>query len=160
MIRIAHYKGKGNLFNKIIRAFQRLRSPNEYAKYSHTEIVIGERWYSASNRENKVRVRQISGRSGKWDFTDIPMSKKNMDILEIFLKSQVGKGYDRLGIALSQILPLQIDDPKKWFCSELVAEALMIMGVLDRRKHASWYSPARLKRALENMENNIIKDIR
>ena len=152
MIRIAHYKGKGNLFNKIIRAFQRLRSPKAYAKYSHTEIVIGNRWYGASNRENRVRVRKITGNSGNWDFTEIPMSKRDMAILEIFLKSQVGEGYDRLGIVFSQIVPLQIDDPKKWFCSELVAEALMIMSVLPRTHHASWYSPARLKRALENME--------
>lgn len=133
---LAFYKGQGDLFDKMIRLWT--RSP-----YSHTEIIIDGRWYSSSPRDGRVRGRVIVPTPGHWDFAEVTMTESDTQKVLSFLRSQIGKRYDWLGIFLSQIVPLGIQNPTRWFCSELCSAALK-KGGMRLEKHPQWYSPGRL----------------
>jgi uncharacterized protein YycO len=62
-----------------------------------------------------------------------------MDVNNIknFCNAQVGKGYDWAGIFLCQVLDFNIDNPNKWFCSEVLAAAF-------KMPRPNWYNPQRL----------------
>ena len=142
MVRVAFYKGKGNLFDKLIRWWT--KSP-----YSHCEVVINNIWYSSSPVDLSVRAKQISCDYSKWDFillTDDAVKEARM--IEYFYNEQ-GKKYDWLGIVLSQVIPLDIQNPNRWFCSEISSAMLMHGGCIDMKNKASWYSPQRLYKKLK-----------
>ena len=48
-----------------------------------------------------------------------------------FFDDTEGHGYDWIGMLLSQFLPCKIKHKKRWYCSEWIAYALRISGVLD-----------------------------
>lgn len=113
MIQLAFYKGKGDFFDKLIRWWT--KSP-----YSHVALVDNGICYEADANTGKV-IRW------KWLTRYIP---ENWDLIEVdsknaatFMATQVGKGYDYLGI-LGFILPWKPQVKSKWYCSELVAAAL------------------------------------
>ena len=141
MIRVAFYKGNGTIFDKLIRWWTR-------SKYSHVEIIIDNIWYSASPRAGCVRAAYIDAINNHWDYIIISCSLQTKQEILNAINSQLGKPYDIIGILLSQIFPLGVDDPSAWFCSELCSCALQKAGIIDRKHHASWYSPARLYRRL------------
>ena len=139
MIQLAFYKGKGDWSDKLIRLWTR-------SKYSHTELVIDDLWYSSSPRDGEVRIKYITPKPGHWDFIEIDVTKEQKENMLNFFNSQIGKKYDFKGIFLSQVLPFNIQDPEKWFCSEIDSKALIISYVLKTSKPAQWYSPERLFR--------------
>jgi len=142
MVTLAFYKGAGDWTDKAIRLWTR-------SKYSHSELVINGVWYSSSPRDLKVRGKIIIPQANHWDYIDIPTSNEQKRIMVDFFNEQMGKPYDFLAIFLTQILPLNIQDPNKWFCSESDSKALMLAGILPSDKPAQWYSPERLfQRAL------------
>ena len=138
MIHLAFYKGNGNLFDRIVRFWTRSR-------YSHVEIVIGDFWYTSSPRDGGVVSRRMKGfDSRNWDFVRISTIPGNkIHIADLFFE-QKGKRYDWLGIFLSQIFPLGVQNPKRWFCSEICAYVLDRSGANHLEKDYSWYSPGRL----------------
>lgn len=112
MTEIAAYKGKGRLYDRLIRIWT--RSP-----YSHVEIVITRndthfRGLSASPRDGGVRMAKIKIKPGNWDFFE---TEGNLTAIEPL----VGARYDWKGIFLAQILPFGLGSPKRYFCSELAA---------------------------------------
>lgn len=137
IVKVAFYKGKGNFFDKLIRWWTK-------SQYSHCELVIHNLWYSSSPRNGKVRFEAINPNSSHWDYIDIQVSPEQTANLVAFFQSRIGKKYDWLGIALSQVLPLNIDDPKRWFCSEICTQALIEVGAIVSSKPSNWYSPERL----------------
>lgn len=143
-IRAAFYKGKGDFFDHLVRIWTR-------SEYSHVELVIEDRWYTSSPRDGGVRFRYLEADSSHWDFIDIRGIEASK--VEIFLISQLHKKYDWLGIFLTQVFPLGIDDPNRWFCSEIVAAALQHGGLACER-HFSWYSPKRLYEDLRSRYGN------
>ena len=142
-IRLAFYKGKGNWLDTLIRWYTR-------SKYSHVEMVIDGMWYSASLYESRVRRKVIASDDNKWDFVDVECEYEQKYAMKAFLDRQLGKSYDYMGVVLSQVLPLEVEDPKKWFCSELCARALQNIEKIGRGKTASWYSPGRLYDVINN----------
>ena len=76
-----------------------------------------------------VRRRRIAKQNMAWDFV---LVRRDKDTVISKAKSQLGKRYDWLGLVLNWIVPIQmffksdLDDGKKWWCSELVAYALDI----------------------------------
>jgi hypothetical protein len=110
------YVGKGKLFDKLIRWWTNSR-------YSHCEIIIGGMAFSADAWTNQVRaVSAKSFNPQSWERVAID---GNGEKALTFLTGQLGKRYDWLGI-LGFFLPGTINDPKRWYCSEICAAALSI----------------------------------
>lgn len=107
------YRGPGRLVDKIIRWWT--DSP-----YSHCEIVIGNLAYGASGWDNEFRVT---------DATKFNPDNWVKVLVESFrgtewLNAQLGKKYDYLGIF--GFLFFKVEDPKRWYCSEVAAAFLNI----------------------------------
>ena len=115
LIYLALYKGKGTLFNALIRLWTR-------SKYSHCEIIMPDgRWLSASAMDGGVRAKAIT-LDGKWDLIALPWA--DVSLIEKLYRDNEGKGYDWLGLLGSQLVPITVDNPRRMFCSEFCAAAL------------------------------------
>lgn len=136
MVKLAFYKGEGDWTDKLIRWWTG-------SKYSHVEMIIDGRWYSSSPRNGYVRSKIIIPKEDHWDFVDVEVTECAKYEMLTFFKKQLGKKYDWAGIFLSQVLPLEIQDPGRWFCSEICSAALKRVGK-HLEKPAQWYSPGRL----------------
>ncbi len=134
-ITIAFYKAEGQFMDKLIRWWT--GSP-----YSHCELVIGGLSYGSSNRDGGVRSKYIEWDSHSWDFLEIPeqaLGVRQDEAHDWFMKN-MGRKYDWFGL-LWFVVPINLQDPKKWFCAEAIAEALKLQD--------SWkYSPHTLYLAL------------
>lgn len=110
------YVGKGKLFDKLIRWWTNSR-------YSHCELVAGGMSYSADAWTNRVRcIPKSSLNPDSWESVTVAGNERTA---VAFLNSQLSKKYDWLGI-LGFFLPGTINDPKRWYCSEICAAALSI----------------------------------
>jgi hypothetical protein len=91
-----------------------------------------------------VRQPMVNDRD-KWDLFELPQECDNSLAIE-FVNSQVGKGYDYLGIFIGQFLKIKSNHPNKWFCSELISKALNHAGLALDKKPAK-YDPGKFYRA-------------
>ncbi|MBD9483913.1 hypothetical protein IB229_13080 [Pseudomonas sp. PDM14] len=124
LIYLALYKGKGKLFNRLIRLWTR-------SKYSHCELVMPDgRWLSASAMDGGVRAKRIDLDLAHWDL--IPLPWANAAHIEGLFQRHQGKGYDWVGILLSQVVPIAIQSPARMFCSEFCAAALGLQASASR----------------------------
>lgn len=116
-MKVAFYKGKGGTFNKLIRWWTK-------SDYSHVELIIDGVWYSSSHIDGGVRGKVIEPKPGHWDIYQL----KNVDTLYArdCIRYALTHKYDWTGIIFSQIFPLGLQNPERYFCSELVGEALSI----------------------------------
>lgn len=96
--------------------------------YSHVEIIFSNGLsFSSSPRDGGCRYKAIVYNDDSWDYINLQSlitPEREAEIMA-FCDSQNGKKYDWLGIFLSQFMPLGIEDPKRWFCSELGAKIMM-----------------------------------
>lgn len=114
----------GNLVDKAIAWWTK-------SKYSHVELVFDGYWYSTSPRDLKVRKKMMAPKQGHWEIVNVEIDQ---DYLQQFFFITQGRKYDWLGIFLSQFMPLNIHDDRRYFCSEWVATVLQI-------PNANRYSP-------------------
>ncbi|WP_454255192.1 hypothetical protein [Pseudomonas sp. Marseille-Q8238] len=120
LIHLAMYKGKGRLFNRLIRIWTG-------SIYSHCELVMPDgRWLSASAMDGGVRAKRIEQTPGHWDL--IPLPWANADHIESVFARHQGQGYDWAGIFLSQLLSTGLHSERRMFCSEFCAAALGYTG--------------------------------
>lgn len=142
MIYLAGYVGRGRPLDWAIRAATA-------SSYSHVELVDDQRsaWASASWRDGGVRVKRIEPKLGHWDLKRLPTERWRA--AWEFVAEQGGKPYDIAGAMFGPTLGLRLGAPDRWFCSELIAEALMQVELLPRGKRAEHYSPADLMRAVD-----------
>lgn len=126
-MKLALYKGKGQVGNAIIRWWT--RSP-----YSHCEIVIGELSYSSSLMDGGVRTKRIDHSPAHWDFVALPWAEPHL--VESLMHDTHGEPYGWLDLLWRQILN-RPGDARGWFCSEWCAAAL---GLPNPQQ----YSPATL----------------
>lgn len=127
-VTLAFYKGTARrLCHRAVDTAIRLRT---LSKYSHVELIpdpveIGQpaRVLSSSPRDGGVRETAIMLKPGQWDLVELktPADPPVSRIREVY-----GAPYDFKGILFSQALPLGIHQKEAWFCSELVAYALLI----------------------------------
>tara|TARA_R110002020_G_scaffold100489_3_gene237507 strand:+ start:473 stop:958 length:486 start_codon:yes stop_codon:yes gene_type:complete len=129
-IKIAFYKGKGNILNGIVRWWTK-------SIYSHAELVLPDdrTWLGISPfLKSKVDSRQkLIVDNLEWDFISLDVTSEQRDIILEFFEETKGCGYDWIGMLLSQFLPCRIKHKKRWYCSEWIAYALRIACVLDWR---------------------------
>ena len=127
-IRVAFYKAKGNWLNNIIRWWTKSR-------YSHAELVLPNNvtWIGISPfLSSKVESRfHLDCDYRNWDFVDLELTNKQHATILDFFEETKGCKYDWFGMLLSQFLPFHIKRKNKWYCSEWIAYALRISGVLD-----------------------------
>ncbi|KAF0676722.1 hypothetical protein [Profundibacterium mesophilum] len=140
MISLAFYRAPGTLADRAVRLAT--RSP-----YSHVELVddhvLGagrrrEAWaISASRRDGGVRMKKIMFEPDHWDVLPV-LGWAHQNAVPRAMR-QIGAGYDYFGIAANFLLPLRRSAPRRWFCSELVADALGLQA-------AYTYAPGDLHR--------------
>jgi hypothetical protein len=122
---LAFYKARGTIADRMIRLITR-------SDYSHVEILPGcmvppqpsFEWdsFSSSGRDGGVRLKRIRFDEGSWDFVAVPWADD--DRIQNAMISEVGLGYDWIGLFLSQLLNLRRGSSRRWFCSEMVAHVL------------------------------------
>lgn len=121
-LQIAFYKAKfGHWDDKLIDCY------TGRGGYSHCELVINGRCFSASQREGKVRWANIN-LGERWKLVDI--SPHDIDTVKLteFINRVNDADYDYWGIVFSQMIPIGYHKEGQWFCSEVVAEALRLAG--------------------------------
>lgn len=134
LIYLALYKGKGTLFNRLIRLWTG-------SKYSHCELVMPDgRWLSASAMDGGVRAKRIQLNIEHWDLLPLPWAERHT--IEWLYQQHKGMGYDWAGIFFSQLLASGLHSRRRWFCSEFCAAAL---GLASPHR----YSPALLGEVVE-----------
>lgn len=137
---LAFYKGGTEYTDRLIQWWTK-------SKYSHVEIVYNNLWYSSSPRDYGVRQKEIEMNPEHWDLFDIEIDPI---LFLTFFYDTVGMDYDWTGIFLSQVLHINVEDKKRYFCSEWCAEALGIPSTLSNK-----YNPEDLYQYyLKNIQYN------
>jgi len=99
------------------------------SKYFHVDICINGRWVSAYG--DVLETNLLSPNGGTFDYIDIPtkITSEQYQQLNRWLDAVDGSGYDYLGIFLSTIIRARVDNPRKWFCSEVATKILQLLLV-------------------------------
>ena len=105
-----------------------------WGPYSHTEIRFPDgQCFSSSVRDGQqVRFKKIEVDPEHWTILQLPLEETPE--IRAYCDSQLGKKYDWLGIfgfALFKEYDAGINNPKKWYCSEICAEILRHLGWTD-----------------------------
>lgn len=110
------------------------------SQFSHVAIMINNVVYEATFKRGVIK-------SSFKDFCDrypdrecVSIRNVNEDAAETWLSLQLGKEYD-YGALYSFYMRPDWEDDKKWFCSELVAAALVKAGALKLKMKASRITP-------------------
>lgn len=95
-----------------------------WSQYSHVEFVVPIGYLGA--REMGVKIRPFDYCKPKREvFAQVECNQEVSDKVIAFARSQIGKPYDFISILAG--FPFRLDlgskDGKRWFCSELVAQA-------------------------------------
>ena len=104
--------------------------------YSHVEYIVFDEnkgYYvmcSALGACNCVRCEKHEFNPLIYDYIEVEVDDPK-HIIEFFELIE-GSKYDFKGIILSQILPLGMDNPKKWFCSESCTKASQIAAIKNK----------------------------
>lgn len=134
-MKILQYRGV-SIISKGIQL--QTRSP-----YSHSAIMLDDG--SVIEAWHKGGVRHLRDPfEGHDDKTVIDVYEIQADFNEnvtmAFLRGQLGKKYDFRSV-IRFLTRLRSRDNDKWFCSELVVEALRAGGLTLLRGHSSMFSP-------------------
>jgi hypothetical protein len=94
--------------------------------YSHCELTFSSGVsFSASFRENLVRFKEIDMNNDKWVHIDLlNIDEYHEEKLMEECISFCGKKYDYLGIFLYYFMPIGIQNPSCWYCSEICSYLL------------------------------------
>lgn len=92
--------------------------------YSHVELVFSnDLSFSASPREGECRFKDIDiYKEDTWVVVPLSETRYNQNIEALAWEEAhrlAGKKYDWKGILLNQVMHLGIDEPDKWWCSEV-----------------------------------------
>lgn len=126
-MKLALYKGRGQIGNAIIRWWT--RSP-----YSHCEIVIGDVGYTSSLMDGGVRAKRIAFDPEHWDFVSLQWVDPTH--VSAYYAQTAGEPYGWLDLIKRQFFNRHGNDAG-WFCSEWCAAALGL-------PNPQLYSPATL----------------
>lgn len=114
-MKLAFYKGKGDLFDRIVRFWTG-------SVYSHVEYITPDgRGFSSSLRDGGVRVKDIDfSDTSTWEIVEVDYPDWRM---MAWYSSHEGLEYDVWGLLGFLFRPGR-GDPTAYFCSEAVASAL------------------------------------
>lgn len=112
---IAGYVGFGRPLDWIIRA-------GTLDIISHTELVHGDWWVSASWRNGGVKCRKIIPKPAHWTYVDLPDDIGAQAFA--FVMSHEGAPYDIPGALFGPTLGIRTEINGKWFCHEILGAAI------------------------------------
>lgn len=119
-MRIALYKGKTRLFDRLIQWWTR-------SEYSHCEIIFSENGstgesYCASSSvlDGGIRFKWMVLNPAKWDIIEV---EGNVERAFQWFAHRIGTPYDLRGI-LGCVLRCLPPTEGRWFCSSAIAAAL------------------------------------
>jgi hypothetical protein len=141
MVKVAFRKAKNeNWGKKLIALWTK-------GKYSHVELIIGDKQYSSHISDGGVRCKKHIYNEDLWDYVEVPNIRVK-DILQFYSITK-GDKYDLLGIA-GFVIPFK-DRTNEWFCSEWVSNALKISGYKKLwNQEPSKISPNKLYKILKD----------
>lgn len=126
-VTLAFYKGRGKT------SWQRIQDTAirmaTRGIYSHVELIAGSAYHgethrclSSSGRDGGVRAKRIRLRSESWDLVALDLDPGQP---AAFIEERIGAAYDLLGaITCPFPMPRRLQNPNRWYCSEIVAAAL------------------------------------
>ena len=120
------------------------------SKYVHVELIMDNMWISSNLKG--VHIKELTPLKDTYDYHNLEVIITHDQYVNIvkWIYKQNGKTYDRLGIYLSQFIPLRIDNRNKWFCSELVTKILQMLNVVEVQDNYPFLtSPADLARTFK-----------
>lgn len=133
---LAFSRGKG-LWSAIIRW-------QTWSKYSHVAAVTPDAVYDAMPFKG-VRKRKFWSDISDIDFFVVTGAYRNLTAVN-FIEDQIGKGYDWFGVL--RFIPRWRKSNNRWFCSELIYEAMRRAGLTMLRDiPASKVSPGLLSQS-------------
>lgn len=98
--------------------------------YSHVELILDDtlaaenECIAASKRDgNCVRRKRMEWKADHWHFYEIPCAPEYARKVRHYATKYEGEGYDTIG-ALLTVFGGFWHSKEKWFCSELIANAL------------------------------------
>lgn len=150
LIEVAFYKGlySHNLISIIIAIFT-------LSKYSHVELIIDGMSYSSrpSSKGVSKELKDYSINPELWDILLIKISEESiLKILQFFNETNHAK-YDWVGIFFYHLIPLEIEDPNRYYCSEWVAKALRFQYPKFFKKFQM--TPGKIFKKLKRISQNI-----
>ena len=107
-----------------------------YTKSQYFHVILGiNGQYISSEPSNGVICKPIEELENvlDYDFYRIrlsvaPLTKQQLAVFKRFIREQIGKEYDWLGI-IGRVFTILRDNSNKWFCSEIVAKLLQLLYV-------------------------------
>ena len=127
-VKVAFYKGKGNWKHKMVRWWTE-------SQYSHVELVMPDNftWITITPLMSSTVSSRIKTDFDleNWDFVSLDINEDQLQVINDFYGETQGCKYDWWGMILSQFLPFHIKRREKWYCSEWIAYALRIAGIID-----------------------------
>lgn len=84
-----------------------------------------------------------------YDMICVPVNQQQIDIIEMFFKDTKGDGYDWPGMLISKLTPFFVKRTGRWYCSEWIAYALRLAGVVGSLYHYNDLTPQRLYEILQ-----------
>jgi hypothetical protein len=97
--------------------------------YFHVGIAFADNLYFEAIAGAGVRVGVVESFDPKhWDAVEVPLTDADTMAMQHWLASELGCGYDWLGLWLAQVLGINRESRTKWFCSELAVAALQKVG--------------------------------
>jgi len=127
-VKVAFYKGKGNWKHKMVRWWTE-------SQYSHVELVMPDNftWITITPLMSSTVSSRIKTDFDleNWDFVSLDVSEDQLQVINDFYTETQGCKYDWWGMILSQFLPFHIKRRERWYCSEWIAYALRISGIID-----------------------------
>ena len=97
-----------------------------YGPIVHTSITLDNITYEAKGNLNKVIKRTHKNKYNPKIHKKLQVTEKEFNTIKTFLEKCLNDKYDYYGI-LGFVLPTK-DRTNMWFCSELVSNALKIIG--------------------------------
>lgn len=115
-MKVAFYKGKTRLFNKLVRWWTR-------GPYSHVEIVFSDGLsYSSSYIDGGVRSKRIRFDERLWDFVQLD-DQLDESTIRMRAEKMIGSGFDVMGL-FGFIMRRVSHSKNRLFCSEFVMRCL------------------------------------
>jgi hypothetical protein len=144
------YKGDGRLHNAIVRRWtDSIYSHAELILPDHTSITIFPFSLTGIHRQSFDIENEDEE---EWDFVCVPVSPGQLAIIEKFYEKTKGQQYDWVGMLASQIVPFHIKHQNRWYCSEWIAYALRLAGIVKGLHEESDMSPETLSRLLPDRQ--------
>ena len=113
-MRLAFYKGRHRLFDRVVQWWTR-------GPYSHVELVFSDGLAASSSvRDGGVRVKAINFAPDRWDILPIDGDEAPA---RAWFAAHLGQAYDAAGL-FGFVWRPAAGATRRWFCSEAVAAAL------------------------------------